>query len=124
MKVSSLMTRRRGKRSRAQYIFYLFFKFFFHCICRREASLQFKFVPLYSRQMPSDIMFTANTTTTSINLEQEMTVSRQLALIRRAEVSCCKLRWLIQTLNFELGLLYSSFSLLLNSKLIRLLSRI
>ena len=93
-------------------------------MCRREASLQFKFVPLYSRQMPSDIMFTANTTTTSINLEQEMTVSRQLALIRRAEVSCCKLRWLIQFFNFELGLLYSSFSLLLNSKLIWLLSRI
>jgi hypothetical protein len=54
--------------------------------CRREAQLQFKFVPLYSRLMPSDVMFTANTTTTSINLAEEMTVSRQLAVVRRAEV--------------------------------------
>jgi hypothetical protein len=31
-------------------------------------------------------MFTANTTTTSINLVDEMTVSRQLSVLRRAEV--------------------------------------
>jgi hypothetical protein len=37
--------------------------------------------------MPSDVMFTANTTTTSINLVDEMTVSRQLSVLRRAEVS-------------------------------------
>jgi hypothetical protein len=56
------------------------------CTCRRTESLLFKFVPLYSLHMPSDVMFTANTTTTSINLVDEMTVSRQLSILRRAEV--------------------------------------
>ena len=57
---------------------------------RRTETLQFKLVPLYSPEMPSDAMFTTNLTTTSDNIqsdESSLTVSQVFTLVRRAEVS-------------------------------------
>ena len=55
---------------------------------KRTEVLQFKLVPLYSAQMPSDVMFTTNISTTSDNiLEQDMTISQQFSVVRRSEVS-------------------------------------
>ena len=58
---------------------------------RRTETLQFKLVPLYSPQMPGDVMFTTNLTTTSDNSvedeEASLTVSKQFTLVRRSEVS-------------------------------------
>ena len=56
----------------------------------RTETLQFKLVPLYSPEMPSDVMFTTNLTTTSDNIQSDqasLTVSKVFTLVRRAEVS-------------------------------------
>ena len=53
----------------------------------RTETLQFKFVPVYSAEMPADVMFTANLSTSSENLVTSLTNSRLVQLVRRAEVS-------------------------------------
>ena len=60
---------------------------------QRTETLQFKLVPRYSPQMPADVMFTTNISTTSENIVTEeedslpMTISQQFSVVRRAEVS-------------------------------------